>query len=97
MSEKSTKINFPAPVFSSRVSRARMLIELSGKRFVWDAARGKYVLTDKRKAAGTHTNTHIAGISCCATTFQHDLNTATHFTTSVSADPARLLESSLSF
>ena len=50
MIEKSTKINFPAPVFSSRVSRARMLIELSGKRFVWDAARGKYVLTDKRKA-----------------------------------------------
>jgi hypothetical protein len=28
------RYTFPAPVFSSRVLRARMLIELSGRRFV---------------------------------------------------------------
>jgi hypothetical protein len=49
MSEKSIMINFPAPVFTSRVLRARMLIEASGKRFVWDERKRKFVLEGKRK------------------------------------------------
>jgi hypothetical protein len=37
---------FPAPVLASRVLRARLLIEASGKRFVWDEGKGKHVLTE---------------------------------------------------
>jgi len=41
----SNKSNtFPAPVFASRVLRARLLIELSGKRFVWDDDKQRFVL-----------------------------------------------------
>jgi hypothetical protein len=46
MSERYT---YPAPVFKSRVLRARMLIELSGKRFVWYEAQQKFVLTKNKQ------------------------------------------------
>jgi hypothetical protein len=38
---------FPEPVFSSRVLRARMLIEASGLRFVWDETKGEFVLSTR--------------------------------------------------
>jgi hypothetical protein len=43
------RYTFAPPVFASRVLRARMLIELSGKRFVWSDSEKKFVLTDKRE------------------------------------------------
>ena len=48
MDETRHTATFDAPIFASRVLAARMLIEASGKRFVWDEARGEYVLSDER-------------------------------------------------
>jgi hypothetical protein len=42
------RYTFPAPVFTSKVLRARLLFELSGLRFVWDECKRKFVLTKKR-------------------------------------------------
>jgi hypothetical protein len=38
------RATFAPPVFASRVLRARLLIEASGKRFVWDESKQKFVL-----------------------------------------------------
>jgi hypothetical protein len=38
------RYTFPAPIFTSRVLRARLLAKLSGKRFVWDERERKFVL-----------------------------------------------------
>ena len=48
------KATFPEPVFKSRVLRARLLLKASGARWVWNEAKGEYVLTDERAKGGEH-------------------------------------------
>jgi hypothetical protein len=40
------RYTFPAPVFASRVLRARLLARLSGKCFQWDDHKQKFVLKE---------------------------------------------------
>jgi hypothetical protein len=40
--------SFPPPVFASRALRARMLIEASGLRFVWNEEKNEFVLSDRK-------------------------------------------------
>jgi len=47
MNEPQHRDTFAPPVFKSRVVEARLRIQASGLRFVWDEARGEYVLTDE--------------------------------------------------
>jgi hypothetical protein len=59
MNETKHSASFPPPVFASRVLRARMLIEATGLRFIWNAPIGEHVLSDRktrpnRRATGSN-------------------------------------------
>jgi len=49
----SVNPHVPGPGFASRVLKARMLIAASGKRFVWDEARSRFVLAAKAQTDET--------------------------------------------